>query len=252
MRRAAGPADLGRAAGCAGPVLGPCPPAKGALPAPRGAADPLPADASPVRQLLHDDSTVTGPVTYEPDRVPYDNSAAAGNGKDDYRTAREEVYRAANTLPDDPARLPATIRSFHPTGRTAGSPPEAGARHSFRATGLVAEACPVAPAGLARIHRAMATIPGVQVTGHLVKDAAGREAIAITRKEDSGHEQPEILLDPHDFGYVGQRFVVTEDCTYGLSNGEAQGPTSGFGAGQILTSDARVEAAVVDAEGEKP
>ncbi|MGW1404769.1 CU044_5270 family protein [Streptomyces sp. NPDC002403] len=193
-----------------------------------------------------------GPVTYEPGWVPYDNSAAAGNGKDDdYRTARE-AYRAASALPDDPALLLAEIRSFYPSGHTAESPPEGKAQHSFRAIGRMAEAYPVPPAALARIYRAMATVPGVHVTDHLVKDAAGREAIAITRKEDSGHEQREILLDPHDFGYAGQRFVVAEDYTYKLSNGKAQGPTFAFRAGQILTSDARVEAAVVDAKGEKP
>ncbi|MGW9122125.1 CU044_5270 family protein [Streptomyces sp. NPDC055663] len=194
-----------------------------------------------------------GPVTFDPDSwVPYDNSAAAENGKDDdYRTARQ-VYRAAEKLPEDPARLLAEVRTFYPTGSTADSPPESKAQHSFRAIGLMAEAYPVPPAALARIYRAMATIPGVRVTGHLVKDAAGREAIAITRKEDGSHERREILLDPHDFGYVGMRFVVAEDYTYELVGGKTKGPTIKLKAGQILTSEARVEAAVVDAKGEKP
>ncbi|GGV84433.1 hypothetical protein GCM10015535_29190 [Streptomyces gelaticus] len=194
-----------------------------------------------------------GTVTYDPDSwVPYDNSAAARNGKDsDYRTARQ-VYRAANTLPDDPARVLAQIRSFYPTGDTAESAPEGEAQHSFRAIGLMAEAYPVAPAALARIYRAMATIPGVRVTDHLVKDAAGREAIAITRKEDGGHEQREILLDPHDFSYAGMRFVVAEDYASTLSDGKVERQTFTFKAGQILNSEARIEAAVVDAKGEKP
>ncbi|MCX4394591.1 CU044_5270 family protein [Streptomyces sp. NBC_01767] len=194
-----------------------------------------------------------GPATYDPDSwVPYDNSAAAEKGKDpDYRTARQ-VYRAANALPDDPARLLAEIRSFYPTGNTAEDPPEREAQHSFRAIGLMAEAYPVAPAALARIYRAMATIPGVRVTGHLVKDAAGREAIAITRKEDGSHEQREILIDPHDFGYAGQRFVVAEDYAQTLSDGKVERQTFRFEAGQVLTSEARTEAAVVDAKGEKP
>ncbi|MFD0341292.1 CU044_5270 family protein [Streptomyces sp. NPDC127117] len=194
-----------------------------------------------------------GPVTHDPDSwVPYDNSAAAKNGKDsDYRTARQ-VYRAADKLPDDPARLLAKVRSFYPTGNTAESPPEAEAQHSFRAIGLMAEAYPITPAALARIYRAMATIPGVHVTDHLVKDAAGREAIAITRKEDGSHEQREILLDPHDFSYVGLRFVVAEDYAYTLSDGKVERQTFNFKAGQILTSEARIKAAVVDAKGEKP
>ncbi|MEE1809863.1 CU044_5270 family protein [Streptomyces sp. BE133] len=198
-------------------------------------------------------SSAVGSFTYDPDNwVPYDNSAAAKNGKDDdYRTSRQ-VYRAANELPDDPARLLAKVRSFYPTGNTAESPPEAEAQHSFRAMGLMVEAYPIAPAALARIYRALATVPGVHVTDHLVKDAAGREVIAITRKEDGSHEQREILLDPHDFSYAGMRFVVTKDYEYTPSAGKVKFPPEKFKAGQIKMSEARVEAAVVDAKGEKP
>ncbi|MEU6920753.1 MULTISPECIES: CU044_5270 family protein [unclassified Streptomyces] len=192
-------------------------------------------------------------VEYGPDEwVPYDNSAAAKHGKDSgYRTARQ-VYRAAAALPDDPARLLAEIRSIYPTGDTTEDPPEAEAQHSFRAMGLMVGSYPLPPAALARLYRAMATIPGVRVTDHLVKDAAGREAIAITRKEDGLHEQREILLDPHGFGYAGLRFVVAEDYEYALSDGEVKLQTITFKAGQILTSEARIRAAVVDSRGEKP
>ncbi|MFF9506100.1 CU044_5270 family protein [Streptomyces sp. NPDC014724] len=198
-------------------------------------------------------SAVGGGLTYDPDNwVPYHNSAAARNGKDDDYRASRDVYRAADELPDDPARLLAKVRSFYPTGNTAESPPEAEAQHSFRAMGLMVEAYPVAPAALARIYRALATVPGVHVTDHLVKDAAGREVIAITRKEDGSHEQREILLDPHDFSYAGMRFVVTEDYEPTSSAGRVQYLSEKFKAGQILMSEARVEAAVVDAKGEKP
>ncbi|WP_406383295.1 CU044_5270 family protein [Streptomyces sp. NBC_01618] len=115
--------------------------------------------------MARPDNLSIGSFTYDPDNwVPYDNSAAAKNGKDDdYRTSRQ-VYRAANELPDDPARLLAKVRSFYPTGNTAENPPEAEAQHSFRAMGLMVEAYPIAPAALARIYRALATVPGVQVT----------------------------------------------------------------------------------------
>ncbi|MER5359430.1 CU044_5270 family protein [Streptomyces sp. NPDC002785] len=194
-----------------------------------------------------------GHISYNPDNwVPYDNSAAAKNGKDDdYRTSRQ-VFRAANELPDDPVLLLAKVRSFYPTGHTAESPPEGKAQHSFRAMGLMVEAYPIAPAALARIYRALATVPGVHVTDHLVKDAAGREVIAITRREDGRHEQREILIDPHDFRYAGTRFVVTEDYENRLPAGRTQVRPEKFKAGQILLSEARVEAAVVDAKGEKP
>ncbi|MER5748079.1 CU044_5270 family protein [Streptomyces sp. NPDC002225] len=185
--------------------------------------------------------------------VPYDNSAAAEHGKDtDYRTARQ-VYRAANALPDDPARLLEGIRRLYPTGHTAENPPEGRAQHSFRAISLVAGTYPISPAALARVYRAMATIPGVRVTDHLVKDAAGREAIAITRKEDVGHDQREILLDPRSFDYLGERFVVAEDYTFVFPGKEGQKPPPmAFKAGQITLSEARVTGAVVDRKGRKP
>ncbi|MFE6677265.1 CU044_5270 family protein [Streptomyces sp. NPDC057729] len=194
------------------------------------------------------DNLPEGSFSYAPDNwVPYDNSAAARNGKDDdYRTSRQ-VYRAANELPDDPARLLAKVRSFYPTGHPPESLPEPEAVHGFRAMGLIIEAYPITPRALARVYRALATVPGVRVTDHLVKDAAGREVIAITREEDGTHQQREILIDPTTFGYAGQRFVVTEDYTFRLKL-----PPEKFKAGQITLSEARVEAAVVDAKGEKP
>lgn len=184
--------------------------------------------------------------------VPYDNSAAAKHGKDtDYRTARQ-VYRAANALPADPEQLLAGVRRLYPTGHTAESPPEARAQHSFRAVSLVVQTYPIPPAALARVYRAMATIPGVRVTGHLVKDAAGREAVAITRREDGSHEQREILLDPRSFDYVGQRFVVAEDYTLRYPGEKVQQPGPRYRAGQVTLSEARIAGAVVDRKGQKP
>jgi hypothetical protein len=197
------------------------------------------------------DSAAAGRFSYDPDSwVPYDNSAAAKNGKDsDYRTARQ-VYRAADELPDDPARLLAKVRSFYPTGHTAESPPEAEAQHSFRAMGLMVETYPIAPDALARLYRALATVPGVKVTDHLVKDAAGRDAIAITRKEDGSHEQREILLNPRDYSYAGMRFVAAEDYEMKAPAG-MKVPTEKYKAGEVLISEARIRAAVVDAKGQK-
>jgi hypothetical protein len=197
------------------------------------------------------DSAAAGRFSYDPDSwVPYDNSAAAKNGKDtDYRTARQ-VYRAADELPDDPARLLAKVRSFYPTGHTVESPPEAEAQHSFRAMGLMVETYPIAPDALARLYRALATVPGVKVTDHLVKDAAGRDAIAITRKEDGSHEQREILINPRDYSYAGMRFVAAEDYEMKAPAG-MKVPTEKYKAGDVLNSEARIRAAVVDAEGQK-
>ncbi|CAO0826342.1 putative protein OS=Streptomyces microflavus OX=1919 GN=Smic_49530 PE=4 SV=1 [Streptomyces microflavus] len=51
----------------------------------------------------------------------------------------------------------------------------------------------------------MATVGGVKVTGHLIRDASGREVIAVTRKYDEGDSRREILIDPVDYSYAGNR-----------------------------------------------
>ncbi|MET9515178.1 CU044_5270 family protein [Streptomyces sp. NPDC002994] len=199
----------------------------------------------------------TGEVTYEPDSwLPYDNPAAE-DGKDDDEYSAREIYRAAAALPDDPARLLEKVRAFYPTGTGKNGPPEDEARHSFRALGAVIESYPLPPDALARLYRAMATVPGVQVTDHLVRDAAGREAIAITRDEGGeSHMRREFLIDPRGYGYLGMRDVAAEDYTYtlqmpdGVTMGDGKkDPSQKFKAGDILYSVARTKAAVVDAEG---
>ncbi|MGW1404771.1 hypothetical protein [Streptomyces sp. NPDC002403] len=54
-------------------------PAKGTLPAPRDATDPLAGDASPVRQLLHDNAEVTS-LDYDVNKDWWDASLAIGIG----------------------------------------------------------------------------------------------------------------------------------------------------------------------------
>ncbi|MFI7238024.1 hypothetical protein [Streptomyces cyaneofuscatus] len=41
----------------------------------------------------------------------------------------------------------------------------------------------------------MATVGGVKVTGHLIRDASGREGIAVPRKYDRSQSRREILSD---------------------------------------------------------
>ncbi|MFE9728452.1 CU044_5270 family protein [Streptomyces sp. NPDC005794] len=186
-----------------------------------------------------------GEVRYDPDSwTPYGNAAAEKDRSDDDRSARE-IYRAANALPEDPAALLAEVRELYPPGADS---PESKAAQTFRGLGVLIESYPLAPDALARIYRAMATVPGVEITDHLVKDAAGREAIAVTREEEGTHQRRELLLSPYDYGYAGLRFVVTEDHEMKLPKGIDPKLT----AGDITLTEARTAAAVVDAEGATP
>ncbi|NEE38274.1 hypothetical protein G3M53_74360, partial [Streptomyces sp. SID7982] len=80
--------------------------------------------------------------------------------------------------------------------------------HSFRALTVLLESYPLPPDALARMYRAMATVKGVGVTDHLIRDATGRQVIAVTRAYDENSRR-EVLLDPVDYSYAGQRDVVT-------------------------------------------
>lgn len=183
---------------------------------------------------------------YDPDYwVRYRDLTVEKDQSDDDRSARE-IYRAAAALPEDPEALLAQVRELYPAAD--GEDEE---QQEFRGLGVLVESYPVPPAALARIYRAMATIPGVEITNHLVEDAAGREAIAVTRDEEGTHQRREILLSPSDYGFAGLRFRITEDYEMEMPKG-MRGPGQKYTAGDIPLDQARTEAAVVDAKGAKP
>ncbi|MCX4520603.1 CU044_5270 family protein [Streptomyces anulatus] len=185
-----------------------------------------------------------------PSWIPYDDKAAEGDESDtDYRTARES-YRIAAGLPEDPEALLAELRKVFPTGSGPDGPPEAKDEHSFRALSVLLQSYPLPPDALARIYRAMATVDGVEVTDHLIRDASGRQVIAVTRQYDGQDIRREILIDPVDYGYAGQREVVTR--THDVSTPGGLDPTMVYKRGDLLIDGARTKAAVVDAKGQKP
>ncbi|MEV1088398.1 CU044_5270 family protein [Streptomyces microflavus] len=190
------------------------------------------------------------PMTYSPDQwVPYDDKAAENDASDtDYRTARES-YRIAAALPEDPEALLARLREVFPTGNGPDGAPEAKDEHSFRALAVLLESYPIPPDALARIYRAMATVGGVKVTDHLIRDASGREVIAVTRKYDESDSRREILIDPVDYSYAGNRDVVTR--THEVPAPEGLAPIVQK-RGEVLIDIARTHAAVVDRKGQKP
>ncbi|MFF9575886.1 CU044_5270 family protein [Streptomyces rubiginosohelvolus] len=187
--------------------------------------------------------------SYLPDSwIPYDDKAAENDASDtDYQTARAS-YRIAAGLPEDPEALLAELRKVFPTGDGSNGPREAKGEHSFRALTVLLESYPLPPDALARMYRAMATIEGVGVTDHLIRDASGRQVIAVTRAYDRNTRR-EILIDPVDYSYAGDREVVTR--THEVTGPEGTIPID-HKRGDILREVARTKAAVVDAKGQKP
>ncbi|EFE76934.1 CU044_5270 family protein [Streptomyces filamentosus] len=189
------------------------------------------------------------PWSYSPDSwIPYDDKAAENDESDtDYRTARES-YRIAAGLPEDPEALLAELRKVFPTGDGSNGPREDKDAHSFRALTVLLESYPLPPDALARIYRAMATVKGIGVTDHLIRDASGRQVIAVTRAYDANN-RTEVLIDPVDYSYAGRRDVVTR--SHELTGPEGTEPIR-YKRGDILMDVARTRAAVVDAKGQKP
>ena len=188
-------------------------------------------------------------LSYSPDSwIPYDDKAAENDESDtDYRTARES-YRIAAGLPEEPEALLAELRKVFPTGDGSDGPREDKDAHSFRALTVLLQSYPLPPDALARIYRAMATVKGVGVTDHLIRDASGRQVIAVTRAYDA-NTRSEILLDSVDYSYAGERDVVTK--AHEVTGPEGTEPIR-YKRGDILMDVARTRAAVVDAKGQKP
>jgi hypothetical protein len=129
-------------------------------------------------------------------------------------------------LPRDPAELLARLREDNP-GSWFG--PFAAAVTALR-TALV-------PAELrAAFFRALSALPGVNFTDG-AQNIDGRGCIALVH--DAGRTRTELLLDPADGQFAGERDTLRTDSRCGLR------------AGTVISATA-VRTAVVDSEGELP
>ncbi|MFC4467983.1 CU044_5270 family protein [Streptomyces xiangluensis] len=172
------------------------------------------------------DEEQPGPHTSE-NWIKYaDPSMEDGKAGDDH--SPREQYGFLKSLPDDPERVRAEARAFF----NATDPGETRTQHEYRAlSAIISRAYVIDPEGLAKVYRAMATIPGVRAAQ--VLDAAGRDAIALYLKGDSpGGSRDETLLDPTTYLSSGYRFVERED--------------------QVVLNGARLAMGLVEEKGERP
>ncbi|MGX1129743.1 hypothetical protein RKD49_001933 [Streptomyces glaucescens] len=181
-------------------------------------------------QWIYTETVETNTTDDEPDpqtdeRLIRYADPAMENGKAGDDHSPREHYAFLKSLPDNPAQVRAEARAFF----YATDPEESRTEHEYRAlTALISRSYVYDPEGLAKVYRALATVPGVRVAD--VVDAAGRDAIAVYR-EGAGYRD-ETLLDPDTRLYRGFRSLSRD--------------------GEVEISGARLTTQVVDGEDDRP
>ncbi|MFD8569929.1 CU044_5270 family protein [Streptomyces sp. NPDC059639] len=171
------------------------------------------------------------------------------NGKEgDDRSPRERL-QFLNALPSDPDAVLKKIRAYYPSGKDN---PESEGEHDMRAMSVVLETRPMPPKALAKLYRALAAVPGAEVTDRLVRDAAGRDAIAVGHDEKGQEIRREILIDPRTYQYLGDRWLIVKDYKESYAWADDGTPDRPWKAGDIMFQNALLDTAVVDHKGDRP
>ena len=170
------------------------------------------------------------------------------NGKEgDDRSMRERL-RFLDELPDDPDAVLKKVRAYYPSGK---GNPEPEAEHDMRALSVLFASQPIPPQALAKLYRALAAVPGAEVTDHLVRDLAGRDALAVGHDEKGQKVRREILIDPHTYQYLGDRWIVVKDYKDSFP-GASDTPERPWKAGDLMFQNALLATGVVDHKGDRP
>ncbi|MER5951013.1 CU044_5270 family protein [Streptomyces sp. NPDC001904] len=171
------------------------------------------------------------------------------NGREgDDRSPRERL-RFVNSLPDDPKAFLRKIRVFYPLNK---EDPELAGERDMNAIRGVLETRPLPPKSLATLYRALALVPGTEMTRRLVHDAAGRDAIAIGQNLKGQKIRRELLIDPRTYQYLGDRWLVVKDYKESHDFADDDTPDRPWKAGDIMFQTAFLDTAVVDHKGDRP
>ncbi|GAA1267923.1 hypothetical protein [Streptomyces javensis] len=176
------------------------------------------------------------------DGGPKPQESESWKAYDDPSYSARKEYRLLRSLPDDPARVKKKVRTLE-EGRPDS---ETLAQYDFRLLGVLSQAFPTDPEGRARVLRAMATVPGI--TAAEVTDNLGRKAVAIglgtVRKK--GFSEFQLLYEPRTFDPLGERGIAGYDAE------PDDDDKDGWKAGDVLSTHALVDRALVDKEGQRP
>ncbi|MER5515007.1 CU044_5270 family protein [Streptomyces sp. NPDC002763] len=143
-----------------------------------------------------------------------------------------DVYRFLAALPDDGAGTLKALRTWNAVRDTEGAP-QAWDDYA-EINNVLVKYLLTPPHGLASLYRALALLPGVKITDHLIDTPTGRKAVALKYDLDGESKvkmADQFLIDPRTYHLMGARAIM---------NGKV------VSAGDWLTT------AVVDKAGERP
>ncbi|MEW2163539.1 CU044_5270 family protein [Streptomyces sp. NPDC007084] len=170
------------------------------------------------------------------------------NGKEgDDRSMRERL-RFLDELPDDPATVLKKVRAYYPAGRNS---QDSEAEQDMGALSVLFASQPIPPPALAKLYRALAAVPGVEVTDHLVRDLAGRDVLAVGHDEKGLKIRREILIDPRTYQYLGDRQLVVQDYKDTFP-GADDTPDRPWKVGDVMFQSALLATGIVDRKGDRP
>ncbi|MFF4258041.1 CU044_5270 family protein [Streptomyces sp. NPDC001663] len=139
-------------------------------------------------------------------------------GEGDDRSPRE-LYRVLAALPADGER---TLKVLREKNAIADGKGDSQARNDYFEISVLLDADVMPSKGLASLYRALATLPGGQLTDHLVETAAGRRVIALSYARQDNPKSGETmrdqwLIDPQTYRIVGMRLVTGDKVDGGSS-----------------------------------
>ncbi|MFD4504771.1 CU044_5270 family protein [Streptomyces sp. NPDC058457] len=139
-------------------------------------------------------------------------------GEGDDRSPRE-MYRVLAALPADGEQ---TLKALRETNAIADAKGESQARNDYGEISVLLTADVMPPKGLASLYRALATLPGGDLTDHLVETASGRRVIALGYGREDNPKTgrtmwDQWLIDPQTYRIVGMRMVEGDKVVGGNS-----------------------------------
>ncbi|MGW7263345.1 CU044_5270 family protein [Streptomyces sp. NPDC054842] len=181
--------------------------------------------------------------------VQYDSPVREDDKDGDNEPSQRRLYRLLASLPDDPAEIRKRAADMFPMGKDTGLKGEQ--LETFALLATLNEAYPVPPQGMAKLYRALAADPAIEVVPHLVKDPLGHDAIAIYPDLGSkAVQRREYLLDPDTFQYQGNQSVAVRDYKEQYEDGSSAGPS--HKKGEVTFCEMKTTQSLVDRDGERP
>lgn len=181
--------------------------------------------------------------------VQYDSPVREDDTDGDNEPSQRRLFRLLASLPDDSAEIRKLALDMFPIDKDTGSTREQAGTFALLAT--LDEAYPVHPQGMARLYRALAADPGVEVVPHPVKDPMGHDAIAVYPDPGSkAVQRREYLLDPETFQYRGTRSVAVRDYEEKYEDGSSA--RRSHKKGEVSFCEMKMTQSLVDRDGQKP